>query len=744
MAVSSGFDYEVFLSFRGPDTRVSFTDFLYISLIDAGIRAYRDDEELRVGEEIGPELLKAIKQSRISIPIFSKQYAASKWCLKELIQMVECKKNMGQKIMPIFYDVEPSEVRHQTGGYGQAFLEHQSKEQYDDGTISEWKAALSEVGALKGWDLHSMPNRHEGNFVKMVTKKVFGELKKGYLALPDYLVEVDNHVSEIMRMIGPQTHETRIVGIHGMGGVGKTTLAKIIYNQLSPNFEYHCFLSNIRETSEVKGVEYLENQLISDILKRKGIDISTSNTDGGIEMIKDRLCGKRLLLLLDDIDRKNQLNALMGKRDWFGEGSKFIITSRNKEVLNVFGVDWTYELNCMDFDKSLQLFSKHAFRRDHPLDDYLGLSRKAVGIAGGLPLAIEVIGSLLSCNNKEKWDAILKKLEKVPHEEVSSKLKISYEALDDRQKHIFLDITCFFIGFDKETVIHMWDETELFPEEALEVLQHMSLIKIKRKNKLWMHDLLRDMGREIIRQDSNMVTKKQTRVLYADQALELMTNQEKENVEALDFPFRHKAEHLLADEVFMRLPNLRLLVVNSNFDPSWLRRKGDQKIALVFKSVMRKLRQNIHLLTNFFGKKSLLLPKLRWLSWCNIPLNFDISKLSMRDLVILDLSWSTISHRWDGWNHIKMAKSLKVLNMSACVHLIKTPDFSGLANLERLIMRGCFRLVEVDKSIGQLQRLVFLDVRSCWLLRDLPNEIHELKSLKELRIEGTAILGYEF
>lgn len=73
--------------------------------------------------------------------------------------MVVCKTNMGQKIMPIFYDVEPSEVRYQTGRYGQAFLEHESKNRYDDGTITEWKAALSEVGALKGWDLHSMPNR---------------------------------------------------------------------------------------------------------------------------------------------------------------------------------------------------------------------------------------------------------------------------------------------------------------------------------------------------------------------------------------------------------------------------------------------------------------------------------------------------------------------------------------------------------------------------------------------------------
>ncbi|KAL3726324.1 hypothetical protein ACJRO7_031244 [Eucalyptus globulus] len=742
MAVSSGFDYEVFLSFRGPDTRAGFTDFLYVSLIDAGIRAYRDDEELRVGEEIGPELLQAIKQSRISIPIFSTRYASSKWCLKELVQMVECKKNMGQKIMPIFYDVEPSQVRHQTGGYEQAFIEHESKGRYSDETISKWKAALSEVGALKGWDLHSMPNRHEGDFVKTLVKKVFGELKKGFVVLSDCLVEVDNHVSEIMRTIGPRTHETWIVGIHGMGGVGKTTLAKIIYNQLSPNFEHRCFLSNIRETSEVNGVEYLQNQLISDILKKERKDISIRNIDEGIEMIKDRLCGKRLLLLLDDIDKKNQLNVLMGKRNWFGEGSKVIITSRNKEVLNVPQVDWTYELKCMDPNKSLQLLSKHAFRSDRPLDDYLDISRKAVGIAGGLPIALEVIGSLLSCNRKEMWDVILKKLEKVPHEEVSSKLRISFEALDDRQKHIFLDMACFFIGYDKEIAIYMWDETEFFPEEALEVLQHMSLIKIDENNTLWMHDLIRDMGREISRQDSNMVTEKQTRVWNVDEALNLlMTKQEKEKVEALRLEFRHPAGHRFADEEFMRFPNLRLLVVNGGTIGQWFmyRLSLETMFKIKFGIEEQTSRQNFHLPTNFFQKKSHLLPKLRWLAWHYIPRDFDIAKLSMRNLVVLSLALSTITHRWDGWSHIKKAKSLKVLDLTSCWHLVETPDFSGLANLERLIMHSCGSLVRVDKSIGQLQRLILLDVRYCWQLRDLPNEIHKLKSLKELLIVGTRL-----
>ncbi|XP_048129222.1 disease resistance protein L6-like [Rhodamnia argentea] len=163
---SSKYDYEVFLSFRGPDIRATFTDHLYTRLTEAGIRTFKDDESLRMGEEFAPELLQAIKQSKILIPIFSKNYASSPWCLKELAQMVKCKKNNGgHKIIPIFYDVEPAEVKHQIGDYGQAFRLHESKKRHDEKIITEWRAALRAVGEINGHDIRNREKKKPKLFV---------------------------------------------------------------------------------------------------------------------------------------------------------------------------------------------------------------------------------------------------------------------------------------------------------------------------------------------------------------------------------------------------------------------------------------------------------------------------------------------------------------------------------------------------------------------------------------------------
>ena len=140
--------HDVFLSFRGEDTGFTFTDHLYKALVGRGIRTFRDNQ-LRIGEAIALELLKAIEESRFSIIVFSENYARSTWCLDELVKIMECK-DMGHAVFPIFYHVEPSEVRKQSGRFGEAFAGYE--ENWKD-KIPRWRTALTEAANHSGWHL---------------------------------------------------------------------------------------------------------------------------------------------------------------------------------------------------------------------------------------------------------------------------------------------------------------------------------------------------------------------------------------------------------------------------------------------------------------------------------------------------------------------------------------------------------------------------------------------------------------
>ncbi|XP_042517560.1 disease resistance protein L6-like [Macadamia integrifolia] len=140
--------YDVFLSFRGEDTRNNFTSFLNLTLKDKGINVFIDSENLRNGEAIGPSLLRAIDASKISIPVFSQGYANSKWCLLELAQILQCHISNCQLVLPVFFYVDPSHVRNQTGSFEEAFREHEKN--FEPHIVESWRKAMTIVGSLKG------------------------------------------------------------------------------------------------------------------------------------------------------------------------------------------------------------------------------------------------------------------------------------------------------------------------------------------------------------------------------------------------------------------------------------------------------------------------------------------------------------------------------------------------------------------------------------------------------------------
>ncbi|XP_039156261.1 disease resistance protein RUN1-like [Eucalyptus grandis] len=159
-------------------------------------------------------------------------------------------------------------------------------------------------------------------------------------------------------------------------------------------------------------------------------------------------------------------------------------------------------MESLSHQDALQLFSRHAFDGNAPQGDYYTLSIGIVSTTGGLPLALLIIGSsLFYKHNKEIWEEMLQKLGKRPHRDVMAKLRISYATLEVDQKQIFLDIACFFIRHNKIGPISLWKDYGFRAEDAIKVLQNMSMIKVLDDNSFWMHDQFRYFGREIAEQE---------------------------------------------------------------------------------------------------------------------------------------------------------------------------------------------------------------------------------------------------
>ncbi|XP_065618165.1 TMV resistance protein N-like [Quercus suber] len=371
-------------------------------------------------------------------------------------------------------------------------------------------------------------NCTEFEFIQGVIKQISSTISNhGPLFVAKHPVGIDIRVEAIESLLDMESNDVRMVGICGFGGIGKTTISKAIYNRIAHRFEGSCFLENVREMSKINGgIIQLQETLLSKIIRNEYLKVS--NVSEGIELIKKRLRSKKVLLILDDVEDLKEVENLLGEYNWFASGSRVIITTRDKHVLNTLGRDPPiYEVTKLNQSEARELFNLHAFHTSEYGEDYSELVEQIICYANGLPLALKVIGSDLCGKKIYEWKSALEKYKNIPHKNIQEMLKISYDGLENFEKEIFLDIACFFKGYNKNDVANILYSCELYPDYGIRKLIDKCLITLEyayepRYDFLSMHDLVQQMGREIAQQESKKLQQRSRIWRYKD-AHELLT-----------------------------------------------------------------------------------------------------------------------------------------------------------------------------------------------------------------------------
>ena len=356
----------------------------------------------------------------------------------------------------------------------------------------------------------------EFEFIQRVIKEISStKSNRMPLFVVKYPVGIDVRVEAIEFLLDMESNGVCMVGIYGLGGIGKTTISKAIYNKIANQFEGSCFLENVRERSKINcDIIQLQETLLSKILRDR--DLKVHNVFEGTNLIKERLCSKKVLLILDDVGDSKEVENFLGEYNWFASGSRVIITTRNKQVLTNLGIDHRiYKVKELSECEACELFIQHAFQTSKYEEDYSELAKQIICYANGLPLALEIIGSDLCGKNIHEWKSALEKYKNIPHEDIQKILKISYDGLEKTEKDIFLDIACFFKGYNKSDVVKILGSCDLYPDYGIGKLIDKCLITLAYGH-LSMHDLLQQMGREIVQQESEELEQRSRIWRYKD------------------------------------------------------------------------------------------------------------------------------------------------------------------------------------------------------------------------------------
>ncbi|CDY35166.1 BnaA09g18030D [Brassica napus] len=703
MASSRNWLFDVFPSFSGEDVRQTFLSHLLKELDRKLISAFKDSE-IKKSQSIGPELEQAIRDSRIAVVIFSKNYASSSWYLDELLEIKKCKDIFGQLVIPIFYRLDPTHVRKQTGEFGEVFDKtcHNKTEEKKN----QWKQALTDVANIHGY--HS---RNWGNEAKMI-EHIANDVLNKFLSTTskDFndFVGIDDHIAKMSVLLHMECEEVRMVGIWGSSGIGKTTIARALISRLSRHFQSSIFIDRafISKSMEIYSRgnpdDYnmklnLQRNFLSEILDKKDIKIDH------LGALAERLKYHKVLIIIDDLDDQVVLDTLAGQAQWFGRGSRIIAITKDKHILTAHGINHIYEVKLPSEKLALQILCQSAFRKNSPPHGYLELACEVVEHVDSLPLGLNVLGSHLRGEDKEYWLNQLSRLRKGIDGKIHKTLRVSYDGLNNKEdKALFRHIACLFNYAGIIEIKKLLADSDLDVNMGLRNLNDNSLIQIRRQTVV-MHSLLQEMGKEVVRSQSNEPGEREFLTDSKDICNVLEEDIGSRNVLGISLnkdEIDEKDELHVHNSAFKGMRNLRFLNIYTN---------------------QSMTKDRLHLLEGL----DYLPPKLRLLSWDRYPMRCMPSKFCPKYLVKLKMQGSKLEKLWEGIGNLTF---LDYMDLSESENLKEIPDLSLATNLKTLNLSGCSSLVELPLSIRNLNKLMTLEMSGCINLRTLPSGIN-LQSL---------------
>ncbi|KAJ0265709.1 Disease resistance protein RML1A [Hirschfeldia incana] len=693
--------YRVFTSFHGPDVRKTFLSHLRKQFNINGISMF-DDQGIERGQTIAPELTRAIRQSRISILVLSKNYASSSWCLDELVEILKCKKEMGQIVMTVFYSgVDPSDVREQTGDFGDVFKKTCVGKREEE--MRKWSQALTDAGNIAGEHLLNWDN--ESEMIEKIARDVSNKLNSTISRDFEDLVGIEAHLQKMQSLLHLDEKDgAMIVGICGPAGIGKTTIARALHSRISSTFQLSCFMENIKGSCNSGLDEYglklrLQELLLSKILNQNGMKINH------LGMIPERLCDQKVLIILDDVDDLQQLEALANDTNWFGHGSRIIVTTEDQELLEKQCINITYHVDFPTIEEACEILCRYAFKQSWAPYGFENLAEIATELCGNLPLGLRVMGSMLRGKKEEDWESILNMLENGTIPKIHALLRVGFDSLDENEQTLFLLIAVFFNYENDGHVKTMLADSSLDVRLGLKTLAYKSLIQLSAEGEIVMHTLLQQVG---IQATQKHELRKRQILTDTDDILDALEN-DSGSISLMGISFDTstiKDSIEISPKALKRMRNLQFLwIYNTRWDSN----------------------VRVHLPEDMDFP-----PRLKLLHWEEYPGACLPHTLRTEHLVELNLENSKLKHLWKGTQPLG---NLKELNLKASYNLEELPDLANATNLEILDVGECQSLVEIHSSVGNLPKLEELDMNLCRNLQVVPS-LFNLSSLEKVSIMG--------